>query len=586
MRDSKNRSAPRILGFRYPILFLIFLGLSLESLSALPKYAFRSARLCDNCHTTPFKNPFQEEWKNPELAARKCNMSCQSCHVNPAGGGIRNAPGRFYAASTLGSWGAKFRPYNDRIRREPGQIGRRTYDALWNFFNKKNSPANKPASDDEPIRAGNGSGPADSTEPAPEKPSPGPKTGEKPEAAGGNAPPNGINSGSGGDTALPDNQRAWPRELEVWYQNPEKFEPRWYYPDDWLSYGHPLDAGRVADQSEYAFDRDRYASFNADPFFTVGADVRPAFYSSDGYSTVFPMQTELGGALHPVEHITLSATGALQGRTTGVEDSLNAPENNPVRLQQAFVLIHELPYQAYVQAGSFLPEFGLRGEDHTLPGRRYFDMDPGQADNFYPGVQIGAAPNYPYISAGLFRTEAAESITPLDGSASNETGWGGTLNLAWRDIPWGAGLSGLYKDHTGGALKYDRERVGPLKAISLNGYYNLWHLWPSNRYTFPIILQAEFNLGQTRRALLDGEKMFHTWFFQADWLALNGVNLKFNHAFGDTDHNLAGDSFHRWGLGLDWTILPGARLSPEFRLLLPEDGGPSSEFLVFLHGYL
>ena len=50
---------------------------------ATTMYAARSARTCDNCHLSP------NQWVNPPLPERKCNMSCQSCHVDPAGGGVR-----------------------------------------------------------------------------------------------------------------------------------------------------------------------------------------------------------------------------------------------------------------------------------------------------------------------------------------------------------------------------------------------------------------------------------------------------------------------------------------------------------------
>ena len=92
---------------------------------ATTMYAARSARTCDNCHVTPNK------WENPPLPERKCNMSCQSCHVDPAGGGMRNASGRFFGQSTLAMIATSPRPTDDWDRNAP-RIGRRdratTYD--------------------------------------------------------------------------------------------------------------------------------------------------------------------------------------------------------------------------------------------------------------------------------------------------------------------------------------------------------------------------------------------------------------------------------------------------------------------------
>lgn len=88
------------------------------AVAATPMYAGRSARTCDNCHVTP------NEWKNPDLAERKCSMSCQTCHVDPAGGGMRNVVGRYFGNSTLPMIATSPRPTDDWDRNAP-LVGRR-----------------------------------------------------------------------------------------------------------------------------------------------------------------------------------------------------------------------------------------------------------------------------------------------------------------------------------------------------------------------------------------------------------------------------------------------------------------------------
>ncbi|MCA9666058.1 MAG: hypothetical protein KC503_10735 [Myxococcales bacterium] len=77
---------------------------------ALPYYTARSGRTCDNCHTDP------TGWKNPELAYRKCTLSCLACHVNPTGGGLRTVSGRFFGQATLPMMFASHRGYKDASR--------------------------------------------------------------------------------------------------------------------------------------------------------------------------------------------------------------------------------------------------------------------------------------------------------------------------------------------------------------------------------------------------------------------------------------------------------------------------------------
>ena len=88
------------------------LWLAPSSALALPMYAQRSGRTCGNCHVSPtYQDP--KGWDNPELSKRKCNMSCQGCHTNPLGGGLRNTSGRYYGQSTLSMFAVQERSYSD-----------------------------------------------------------------------------------------------------------------------------------------------------------------------------------------------------------------------------------------------------------------------------------------------------------------------------------------------------------------------------------------------------------------------------------------------------------------------------------------
>lgn len=84
----------------------------IDRAQALPMYAQRSGRTCANCHESPtYEDP--DGWKNPDLPHRKCNLSCISCHVDPSGGGLRNASGRYYGQSTLPALPTQERGYGD-----------------------------------------------------------------------------------------------------------------------------------------------------------------------------------------------------------------------------------------------------------------------------------------------------------------------------------------------------------------------------------------------------------------------------------------------------------------------------------------
>jgi hypothetical protein len=85
--------------------------------NAVPQYSAQAGRTCDNCHIIP-------DWDTPKLAHRKRNMSCNACHVDPAGGGMRTTAGRYFGKSTLPMIATSPRPQDDWDHNFPG-IGRR-----------------------------------------------------------------------------------------------------------------------------------------------------------------------------------------------------------------------------------------------------------------------------------------------------------------------------------------------------------------------------------------------------------------------------------------------------------------------------
>lgn len=430
-------------------------------------YAQRSGRTCGNCHESPTWED-QEGWDNPELAKRKCTLSCVACHVDPTGGGLRNSSGRYYGQSTLGVFSTQARSYSDLSRELVDD------ETLWKVKNWLG---------DEKVGAGEG--------------------------------------------------RTIPSDYDDVLEGMGQGQTGRF-----TSAGKPLGGPDVM-----AFWDGRYGDLNADPAFQWGLDLRGAYFS--GTESAFPMQVDLHGAVHPVEHLTVAGTLAGSG------SQALGPRVFPRR---AFVMAHELPGMSWAKAGVFQPAFGTHIDDHTSFVRKWFEMDVSDPNDTVAGLELGTAPNYPYLTASVFKTDLYDP---------ESEGWGSSVNLGWRDLGWSLTGHGMMKRRAGGR--------GDLTAAGLG-----WGLNPAYYFEkVPLTYMGEVSVGTGP----DGVRtaMYNEAFF----IVRNGLNLRTKL---DTGWQGGGIS-NRVSAGFDVTPLPSVTFTALGRALR-QTGDPQWQPDLFLQTHI
>jgi len=447
--------------------------------SATPLYAAREGRTCDNCHLRP------NNWVNPAVLERKCTMSCASCHVDPAGGGMRNAAGRFFGSATLPMIATNPRPTQDWDAWIAGILYRKDRRTTFN-------------------------------------------------------------------DSLPEGP------VDFAASHDARFAPS----DTW-AIGSP--AGGPSVHSRF---QGRYAALNADPLFRLSWDARLALLVSQG-AFAFPMQADVAMAFHPVEHVTMLANVGARGRSTGASDTFDDPRTPYLR--EGFVMVHEAPGNLYAKAGRFVPQFGLRIEDHTAQHRRAFEQDGSVPDARVTGVELGANPNYPYLSASWFRSTSRERAPSAFDLFDTDRGTGAAIDLGYRETGWSLG---------GSALLHRRPIAegGDATSYALYGSINPWFY----RRGIPLTYQAEYDYGRYQRESGRETKRVGFW-HEIDWRAGNGVNVLVTQDWVDPDTEVLDDHAFRLGAGLQLTPIPGITLDTRIRALFPATGRSGADGFMQIH---
>jgi hypothetical protein len=326
--------------------------------------------------------------------------------------------------------------------------------------------------------------------------------------------------------------------------------------------------GKPAGETPYAFFNGRYGDLNADPLFRIGGDFRVAALLSSSVLS-FPMQFDVQTALHPVHHLTAYANTGARGRVSGYSDTID--DSHTMYFREAFVMTHEWPYASYLKAGRFVPSFGLRLDDHTNRIRREFELDGALPESRVTGVEIGAAPNYPFIQASYFRMTSKYEVPDAWDIFAHDEGWGWAVNAGFRELGWSVGGSAMVR-------RRPLEEGGDTDTYSLYGVWNPWFYWKS----VPLTFQGEVDLGSYQSK--SGRDADHLVYYgEVDWAARNGLNFLLAYDWADPDRDVVDDHAGRLQVGAQIAIYPGVSVDARARGLLLPGGGDGADVFTQLH---
>ncbi|MBX7230674.1 MAG: hypothetical protein K1X29_01180 [Bdellovibrionales bacterium] len=399
--------------FLFIYVLVIFYPLLMQKVCAEPWLSVRYAQNCAACHAPGRIN-------KPAIG-RRCTLSCQGCHVNPQGGGLRNQYGKWNQERWLRSFRTQFfkdkptpaplqrQPYYERVK----QLASQAKEFYGNWHPTEDIKKEGETNNSE-FRNG-------------------PRASKK--EKGFNRQTAASSSGLGVTKSALSKEAPsikWIKEVAV---------PNRYFDKDSYSEWRAV----VASESDFVstLPKDDPYRLERSESITAGGDFRYFVMKADdsellgGKSTrTWFMGADLGARLRPTRYHQFSTV--VEARF------LNAPSNQDPEdgftsgafAKSAYLLMDDLAYNSFIQVGLYRPMFGLYDVDHDTIANRVSGLTQRAV---FKGVAVGTAPNVPFLVLNYLQP------TKLVGT-ENEASKGLVATTGLRFVTLGASAALSYWD--------------------------------------------------------------------------------------------------------------------------------------------
>lgn len=284
-------------------------------------------------------------------------------------------------------------------------------------------------------------------------------------------------------------------------------------------------------------------------FISIGADVRTLFfYKQDSVlnqNAFFQMQGDVYLNFRLAKKVNVYFD---QGLYSGFE---------------VFGILNVLPANGFVKVGKFIPNYGLKVDDHRTYIREYTGLSAETGAPFFTGAEVGVSPGPATITAGVFN--AADSRGAATGNSKAALGRAeGIFELS---DDWNMSLGGnvLYKDTQGGNNTF----LGGFASFSSED--------------FTLMGEGDLLRKEVAGVTTDGFVVYG----EADYMVTQGFDLKFIYDYYDSDLDLKTGALSRYSFGFEFFPISGVEVRPLYRIIKEDPNDISNdEMHLIVHFYL
>jgi hypothetical protein len=231
---------------------------------------------------------------------------------------------------------------------------------------------------------------------------------------------------------------------------------------------------------------------------------------------------------------------------------------------EAYGLLNVLPAHGHIKIGKFVPNYGLKIDDHTAFTRVETGFSPEAGRPELTGLETGISPGPVSATIGLYN-----ATDGFGGSGGSEKALLGRLE----------GLFGVSeKVFLGaGANIFRRYIAGGTHSTTFGGF----GLFGAGEFSF--IGEADWVESASQSETVTGIVLYA----EANYVVTPGLDLKVAYDFYDPDKDLKTGSQSRYSFGFEFFPIAGVEVRPMYRLMREEPTNvKNDEFHLLFHIYI
>jgi hypothetical protein len=231
---------------------------------------------------------------------------------------------------------------------------------------------------------------------------------------------------------------------------------------------------------------------------------------------------------------------------------------------EAYGLLNILPANGHVKVGKFVPNFGLRLDDHTAFTRTYtgFSAETGRPE--LTGVEAGISPGSVSATAGVYN-----ATDGFGGSGGSEKAILARMEGIFPlrdDVFLGAGAN-VFRRYAAGSTTH-----------TLYGAFGLFGAGDFSLTGEIDLLESALTSGTVRGVVL---------YTEANYVVTPGLDLKVAYDFYDPDKDIKSGSQSRYSFGFEFFPIAGVEVRPMYRIMREQPiDAKNDEFHVLFHIYI